>query len=85
MYPWGTTHHELPNIAKVGLVSQQMEYSKSVVVKTWTKLFVLAIDRENKQVKEAIQSESRDDRSVSQLLGFVQHLMTYPLTEAFEE
>ncbi|GFU32870.1 hypothetical protein TNCV_4154971 [Trichonephila clavipes] len=46
----------LPHIAKVDLVERRVVYPGPVIVQAWTTRFRLAIDRENKQVKEAIQS-----------------------------
>ncbi|GFT92854.1 hypothetical protein TNCV_740231 [Trichonephila clavipes] len=47
----------LSHIAKVDLVQQRMVYPELVVVQAWTTSFRLMIDRENKQAKEAIQSD----------------------------
>ncbi|GFT37204.1 hypothetical protein TNCV_1126661 [Trichonephila clavipes] len=58
MYPRGSAvYMRLPHIAKVDLVKQRMVYPGSVVEQAWTIRFRLEIDRENKQVKETIQSD----------------------------
>ncbi|GFU05801.1 hypothetical protein TNCV_2105871 [Trichonephila clavipes] len=46
---------QLPHIAKVDLVKQQVVYPEPVVEQPWTTRFSLAIDRANNQAKEAIQ------------------------------
>ncbi|GFX10533.1 hypothetical protein TNCV_2583551 [Trichonephila clavipes] len=58
MYPWGiAVSMQLPHIAKVDLVQQRVVYPIPVFVQAWTTRFRLAIDRVNKQAKEAIQSD----------------------------
>ncbi|GFU56660.1 hypothetical protein TNCV_3930531 [Trichonephila clavipes] len=62
MYNWSTAVSPcgFDILPKVDLVLQRVVYHGLVVVQAWLTRFRLAIDQENKQAKEAIQSDGFD-------------------------